>query len=306
MSQQEQVELEKLEKELDTSFSSLENSVQLYLHSIGRIERLSADEEIQIAKKIQSISSQEAKQKHINKLVNSNLRLVVSIAKKYNYSKCSLLDLIQEGNTGLIRAAEKFEPLGFRFSTYAAHWIKQAITKFINQKKRPVRLPQHVLDKLYRINKITATLTDSLKRSPSLDEIAQALDNNEESIIREDISLLKSFDIDSISLDSKTQDDSEATLGEVIGDENAKLPEQQMQQTALTEDLYKVIKEHLDETEQELICLRFGLNDSQYAYSIAEVAEKLDITRDKVRRIEFKALRALKMMSPSSLKDYLS
>lgn len=298
-------EIEKLLSE-DLSKVKITDSVQLYLQTIGNIKRLEASEEIQIARDIKAAETESKRNHHCNKLVKANLKLVVSLAKRYKYQHHALLDLIQEGNTGLMRAAEKFEPtFGCRFSTYAAHWIKQSISKYINQKKRPYRLPQHILDRLYKINRITNAFVIEYNRQPTDKELMAEFNSAEDNILSEDLAILKNLNTDSISLDSKANQDSESTIGDLISDETFLNPEQELTKSALYTELTKALDKHLENEEFEIISLRFGINQAKHQYSIEETAKHLEIDKSKVRRLEFKALRRLKNVLDPKIKDFL-
>ena len=285
---------EKLEADIRS-----DNSVQLYLKSIGKIALLTADEELAIAKDIYSADENISK-KAINKLVHANLRLVVSIAKKYASPSIPLLDLIQEGNTGLLRAVKKFDyEFGYRFSTYATWWIKQAIKKSINDKERSIRIPTHALEQVHKLKRSVDQLTKKLGREPTDAEIASSLD-----FPTADLSIWKDIEGETLSLETPIGKNSEGTLSEIISDLEEKTPEFEMQQKNLKHQLIKFL-DYLDEQEKQIVQMRFGFNQAEQFHSIDEVSEELGITRDKVRRLEFRALRKLKGVMGSEIQDYL-
>ena len=287
-----------LEAEKFSNFS--EDSVQIYLKNIGKIERLSFKEELELATKIRS-SDIEISRKASRKLVMANLKLVVSIARKFSYSQVPLLDLIQEGNTGLIRAAEKFDgTLGYRFSTYAAHWIKQSISKCVSQRKRPFKLPQHIVEKLNKINRISDDLYSKLGRAPTETEISSQTEE-----IKSELDFLHELDVEILSLDMSLGKNSEASLSDIISDSEEKIPDKIFELNSLRLDLEKVLSESLTEEERNLICMRFGINKEKRAYSVEEIAKLNSVPRDKIKKDEIKVLRKLKYSSNNNLKDYL-
>jgi RNA polymerase primary sigma factor len=285
-------------EELESS-KGLDDSVQLYLKTIGRIALLTPDDEIKVAREIAS-SDPVASRRACNKLIQANLRLVVAIAKRYASHTIPLLDLIQEGNTGLMKAAKKFDSeLGYRFSTYATWWIKQAITRSINEKERAIRIPSHALEQINKLRKVVNELSKEYGRPPTDAEISKTLD-----FATTDVQLWREIDNDTLSLESPISKDNEGALSEIISDLEEKTPEHELQQKALRQDLVKLLK-HLDEQEKAVIELRFGFNNTDRYYTIDEVSEICKITRDKVRKIEFKALRKLKNVMGEGIKDYL-
>ena len=287
---------------IDTSVA-IDNSVQLYLQAIGRTPRLDAEQEIHLARQIAS-DDPAAAAEACSQLVRANLRLVVSIAKKYSFTRISLLDLVQEGNTGLLRAAEKFRAeFGCRFSTYAVHWIKQAVVKSINQRKRPFKLPQHILDKLNRINRINEQLTREFGREPTEMEL---LVNLEDADSPEELSRLRELDVEAVSLDASLSSDGEsAALGETIADSDAPSPESSYYQKALRNDLQRLISHQLTADEQQVIIMRYGLTSGGEPAPLDEVAEIIGMSREKTKQLEFRALRKLKHTMDEKMKDYL-
>ncbi|MDJ0624867.1 MAG: sigma-70 family RNA polymerase sigma factor [Candidatus Caenarcaniphilales bacterium] len=296
------LEIEEIPEEelnLEESITGLDDSVQLYLKTIGKISLLSAEEEIRLAKDIASDNSEKSK-KACNKLIQANLRLVVSIAKRYASNSIPLLDLIQEGNTGLMKAAKKFDyELGYRFSTYATWWIKQAITRSINEKERAIRIPAHVLDQINKLRKTVDKLTREYGRPPSEQELSSSLDFS-----MADVKLWKEIENETLSLESPINKEHEGTLSEVISDLDEKTPESELQHKLLKRDLLKFLNQ-LEEEERSILELRFGFNRTETYHSIEEVSKVLDISRDRVRKVEFKALRKLKNIMGSDIKDYL-
>ncbi|MDX1919331.1 MAG: sigma-70 family RNA polymerase sigma factor [Candidatus Caenarcaniphilales bacterium] len=286
--------------EEEAEYQGLDDSVQLYLKTIGKIPLLTPDEEIMLAKEIAS-ENPEVSKKACSKLIQANLRLVVSIAKRYASSSIPLLDLVQEGNTGLMRAAKKFDyELGYRFSTYATWWIKQAITRSITEKERPIRIPAHVLEQISRLRKTVDKMTKEYGRPPSDAELSATLDFS-----MEDVTLWKEMDKnETISLESPINKEHEGSLSEVISDVDEKTPESQFFQKALHNDLVKLLNS-LDQEERDILELRFGFNRTEKFHSIEEVSQILKINRDKIRKIEFKALRKLKNIMGEGIRDYL-
>jgi RNA polymerase primary sigma factor len=273
-----------------------EDPVQFYLRSIGRIRLINAKEEIELARRIQ-VGDALAKQK----LVQANLRLVVSIAKKYQNRGLPLLDLIQEGNLGLIRAAEKFDvEKGYKFSTYATWWIRQGITRAIADKSRTIRVPVHMVETINNLKKVTRRLSQELDRKPSLEELAKAMD----------LSLNKVRDIlaanrSPLSLDTAYGEEEDNSLAEVVEDEAHESPEDSTAHTLLTQDIRGVLS-MLTPREREIIILRFGLNDGK-PRTLEQVGALVGITRERTRQIEIKALRFLRQShAGAQLKDYLT
>ncbi len=288
-------EIEQIEK-----YTALDDSVQLYLKTIGKIPLLNAEEEVQLAKDIAGTDIIISK-KSYNRLIQANLRLVVSIAKKYSSYAIPLLDLIQEGNTGLMRAARKYDySMGYRFSTYATWWIKQAITRCLNEKQKAIRIPVHILDQINKLKRMVDKLTSEFGRPPTEKEISQSIDFS-----LQEISRWKEMESDLVSLESPLNKEHEGSLSDVISDSEEKTPEYELQQKSLKQELSKLLV-ILEGEEKQIIELRFGFNSEDRFYSIEETSQKLNVTRDRIRKIEFKALRKLKNIMNESLKDYLS
>jgi len=273
------------------------NSIQLYMNSIGKKPLLTAAEEIDLAKRIKQ---GDAKAK--NYLVTSNLRLVVSIAKRYCGLGLPLLDLIQEGNTGLIRAVEKYDyTKGYRFSTYSTWWIRQAITRAISDKARNIRLPVHANETIQKLKKIKRQLIAELGRYPTEPELSQAA-NLPVSKIRQLNKIIKS----TISLESPVgSGDDDRSLIDFIEDEHHKSPMKSAIDKLLSEDIQKLLS-GLSQREQYILAMRYGLYDNN-PKSLAEIGEEMGITRERVRQLESKALRRLRHQSyMKNLDDYLN
>lgn len=272
-----------------------EDPIQFYLRSIGRVKLLTAAEEIELARKVAK-GDQTAKQK----LVQANLRLVVSVAKKYQGRGLPFLDLIQEGNLGLIRAAEKFDPeRGYKFSTYATWWIRQGITRALADKSRTIRVPVHMVETINNLRKATRKLSQRLDRRPSIEELAKEME----------VSVSKVKDIlaanrSPLSLDTPYGEDEDNTLAELVEDLNAKTPEDSTAMSLMGDDVRKVLSV-LTPREREVLVLRFGLNDGK-PRTLEQVGKLVGITRERTRQIELKALRFLRQSQASDpLKDYL-
>lgn len=275
--------------------SKIEDSVQVYLKSIGKVKLLKGYEEIDLARRV-AIGDEAAKKK----LVQANLRLVVSIAKKYQGRGLPLLDLIQEGNVGLIRAAEKFDPeRGYKFSTYATWWIRQGVTRAIADKSRTIRVPVHMVETINALRKATRTLSQELGRRPTIPELSLELGVSTQKV--EDI--LKA-NRTPVSLDTPMGEDEENSLSEIIQDEAAKAPEDSTAVTLMAADLRAALGS-LTPREREIISLRFGLADG-IQRTLEQVGRMVGITRERTRQIELKALRALRQSHVlSSMRDYL-
>ena len=284
--------------DLDTSSagnSHQSDSLRLYLREIARISLLSAQREYEIAQRIER-GDRGAR----NHLIEANLRLVVSIAKRYVGQGLALEDLIGEGNIGLIRAVSKFDASkGFRFSTYATWWIKQAITRSILEGTRAVRLPVYIMEEVMRVNRATRQLYQQLEREPSTEEIGNAL-----SIPAERVSELQIWAEKVFSLDAPLAEEDENTLADVIEDGNTRGPIEETDRALLREEVARALN-HLTQREREVIELRFGLNDD-HDHTLEEVGKKLKVTRERVRQIEERAIRKLRHpQSSRQLRDYL-
>ncbi len=282
----------------DTSYIDdiADDSVRLYLREIGKIPLLTAEEELALAKKVVS-GDKRAK----DAMAEANMRLVVSIAKRYVGRGLDLLDLIQEGNTGLLRAVEKFDPeRGFKFSTYATWWIRQAITRAIADQARTIRIPVHMVETINKLLRTQRRLTQELNREPSNEEIAAAMEMDVDKVehimkIKQDIS----------SLDASVRDDEEdSVLGDFIEDEDTKTPTESASEQLLKEQVKRILGT-LTEREQKILKLRFGLEDGK-SHTLEEVGQEFSVTRERIRQIEAKALAKLrKHKDTRKLHEYL-
>ena len=276
----------------------IDDSVKLYLKEIGRVRLLKPLEELELSREI--AKGDKASQIAKRKLIQANLRLVVSIAKRYLGRGLNFLDLIQEGNIGLMKSAEKFNGnRGFKFSTYATWWIKQAITRAIADKANTIRVPVHMVEHLYRLKRINSDLTSKLQRKPTEEELAKAMKVSRERIDE----ILKSVK-EPVSLETPMGKDEDAKLSDFIEDDTNQQPENYVSNELLKKDLNKAMEE-LNEREKHLITLRFGLEDGQQR-SLDEVSRLFQLPRERVKQIEFKALRKLRHpVRSEKLKDYL-
>jgi RNA polymerase primary sigma factor len=282
----------------DTSYLEdiSDDSVRLYLREIGKIPLLTPEEELALARKVKS-GSKKAK----DQMAEANMRLVVSIAKRYVGRGLDLLDLIQEGNTGLLRAVEKFDPdRGFKFSTYATWWIRQAITRAIADQARTIRIPVHMVETINKLLRTQRRLTQELNREPTNEEIAAAMEMDVDKVehimkIKQDIS----------SLDASVRDDEEdSVLGDFIEDEDAKTPTESASEQLLKEQV-RTILGTLTDREQKILKLRFGLEDGK-SHTLEEVGQEFSVTRERIRQIEAKALAKLrKHKDTRKLHEYL-
>ncbi|MCR4673714.1 MAG: RNA polymerase sigma factor RpoD [Lachnospiraceae bacterium] len=291
---EEEVEVEKLDLSVPDGIS-IEDPVRMYLKEIGKVPLLTADEEIELAKAMAE-GDQEAKKK----LAEANLRLVVSIAKRYVGRGMLFLDLIQEGNLGLIKAVEKFDyTKGYKFSTYATWWIRQAITRAIADQARTIRIPVHMVETINKLIRVSRQLLQELGREPTPEEIAQAMDIPVERV-REILKISQ----EPVSLETPIGEEEDSHLGDFIQDDNVPVPADAATFTLLKEQLNEVL-ETLTEREQKVLILRFGLEDGR-SRTLEEVGKEFNVTRERIRQIEAKALRKLRHPSRSrKLKDYL-
>ena len=273
----------------------VDDPVRMYLKEIGKVPLLSSDEEIELAKKIE-LGDEEAKKK----LAESNLRLVVSIAKRYAGRGMQLLDLIQEGNLGLIKAVEKFDyRKGYKFSTYATWWIRQAITRAIADQARTIRIPVHMVETINRLVRTQRQLVQKLGREATPEELAKELDMPVERV-REIMKISQ----DPVSLETPIGEEEDSHLGDFIQDDNVEVPADAATFRLLHEQLMDVLST-LTEREQKVLRLRFGLDDGR-PRTLEEVGRQFNVTRERIRQIEAKALRKLRHPSRSKiLKDYL-
>ena len=274
-----------------------DDSVRLYLREIGKIPLLKADEELALAHRVVA-GEKDAK----DKMAEANMRLVVSIAKRYVGRGLDLLDLIQEGNTGLLRAVEKFDPdKGFKFSTYATWWIRQAITRAIADQARVIRIPVHMFETINKLLRTQRRLTQELNREPTNEEIAKAMEMEVEKV--EHIMKIKQ---DIHSLDASVRDDEEdSVLGDFIEDDETVSPEESATSQLLKEHVKDMLG-GLTEREQKILKLRFGLEDGK-SHTLEEVGQEFSVTRERIRQIEAKALAKLrKHKDARKLHDYIS
>ena len=274
---------------------TVDDPVRMYLKEIGKVPLLSADEEIELAKKMEK-GDEEAKKK----LCEANLRLVVSIAKRYVGRGMLFLDLIQEGNLGLIKAVDKFDwRKGYKFSTYATWWIRQAITRSIADQARTIRIPVHMVETINKLIRVSRQLLQEYGREPSPEEIAAEMDISEEKV-REILKIAQ----EPVSLETPIGEEEDSHLGDFIPAEEVPAPAEAAAFSMLKEQLVEVL-DTLTEREQKVLKLRFGLEDGR-ARTLEEVGKQFDVTRERIRQIEAKALRKLRHPSRSKkLKDYL-
>lgn len=291
---EEEVEVEKIDLSVPDGVS-IEDPVRMYLKEIGKVPLLSAEEEIELAKRME-LGDQEAKKR----LAEANLRLVVSIAKRYVGRGMLFLDLIQEGNLGLIKAVEKFDyRKGYKFSTYATWWIRQAITRAIADQARTIRIPVHMVETINKLIRVSRQLLQELGREPTPEEIAAELDMPVERV-REILKISQ----EPVSLETPIGEEEDSHLGDFIQDDNVPVPAEAAAQTLLKEQLDEVL-DTLTEREQKVLRLRFGMDDGR-ARTLEEVGKEFDVTRERIRQIEAKALRKLRHPSRSrKLRDYL-
>ena len=294
MSDEDDIDVEKIDLSVPDEIS-IEDPVRMCLKEIGKVPLLSADEEVELAKRMAE-GDEEAKKR----LAEANLRLVVSIAKRYVGRGMLFLDLIQEGNLGLIKAVEKFDyHKGFKFSTYATWWIRQAITRAIADQARTIRIPVHMVETINKLIRVSRQLLQELGREPTPEEIAAKLDMPVERV-REILKISQ----EPVSLETPIGEEEDSHLGDFIQDDNVPVPAEAAAQTLLKEQLDEVL-DTLTEREQKVLRLRFGMNDGR-ARTLEEVGKEFDVTRERIRQIEAKALRKLRHPSRSrKLRDYL-
>ena len=292
--EEEEVDMEKIDLSVPDGIS-IEDPVRMYLKEIGKVPLLSAEEEIDLARRM-SEGDESAKKR----LAEANLRLVVSIAKRYVGRGMLFLDLIQEGNLGLIKAVEKFDyQKGFKFSTYATWWIRQAITRAIADQARTIRIPVHMVETINKLIRVSRQLLQELGREPLPEEIAKELDMPVDRV-REILKISQ----EPVSLETPIGEEEDSHLGDFIQDDNVPVPAEAAAATLLKEQLNEVL-DTLTDREQKVLRLRFGMNDGR-ARTLEEVGKEFDVTRERIRQIEAKALRKLRHPSRSrKLRDYL-
>ena len=280
---------------LHSERGSAEDPVRMYLKEIGRIPLLSSEEEIELAKRME-MGDEEAKKK----LSEANLRLTVSIAKRYSGRGMQFLDLIQEGNLGLIKAVEKFDyRKGYKFSTYATWWIRQSITRAIADQARTIRIPVHMVETMNRVNRTSRRLLQEYGREPTPEEIAVTMNLPVERILE-----VSKISQEPVSLETPLGEEEDSHLGDFIQDEHVPVPSEEAAHTLLREQLEEVM-DTLSDREQKVLALRFGLEDGK-PHTLEEVGRDFQVTRERIRQIEAKALRKLRHPTRSrKLRDFL-
>ena len=291
---EDDIDIEKIDLSVPEGVS-IEDPVRMYLKEIGKVPLLSAEEEIELAKRMEN-GDVEAK----NRLAEANLRLVVSIAKRYVGRGMLFLDLIQEGNLGLIKAVDKFDfRKGFKFSTYATWWIRQAIKRAISDQARTIRIPVHMVETINKLLRVSRQLLQELGREPTPEEIAKEMD-----IPVERVREIQKISQEPVSLETPIGEEEDSHLGDFIQDDNVPVPAEEAASTILKEQLVEVLGT-LTEREQKVLRLRFGLDDGR-ARTLEEVGREFNVTRERIRQIEAKALRKLRHPSRSrKLRDFL-
>lgn len=294
LDEEEEVDVENIDLSVPEGIS-IEDPVRMYLKEIGKVPLLSAEEEIELAKRMEE--GDEAAKK---RLAEANLLLVVSIAKRYVGRGMLFLDLIQEGNLGLIKAVEKFDyRKGYKFSTYATWWIRQAITRAIADQARTIRIPVHMVETINKLIRVSRQLLQELGREPQPEEIAEKMDMSVDRV-REILKISQ----EPVSLETPIGEEEDSHLGDFIQDDNVPVPADAAAFTLLKEQLVEVLNT-LTDREQKVLRLRFGLDDGR-ARTLEEVGKEFNVTRERIRQIEAKALRKLRHPSRSrKLKDYL-
>lgn len=294
LTEEDEIDVENLDLTMPDGYN-LEDPVRMYLKEIGKVPLLSAEEEIELAKRME-LGDEDAKKR----LSEANLRLVVSIAKRYVGRGMLFLDLIQEGNLGLIKAVEKFDyRKGYKFSTYATWWIRQAITRAIADQARTIRIPVHMVETINKLVRVSRQLLQQLGREPSPEEIAAEMNMPVERV-REILKISQ----EPVSLETPIGEEEDSHLGDFIQDDNVPVPADAAAFTLLKEQLREVLAT-LTEREQKVLRLRFGLDDGR-ARTLEEVGKEFNVTRERIRQIEAKALRKLRHPSRSrKLKDFL-
>ncbi|MGN1398803.1 MAG: RNA polymerase sigma factor RpoD [Erysipelotrichaceae bacterium] len=287
---------EKYKEYADISGGKVYDNVKIYLKSIGKVPLLKTEQEKEIAKRIQA-GDQQAK----DELIEANLRLVVAIAKKYVGRGLQFLDLIQEGNLGLVKAVDKFDyTKGFKFSTYATWWIRQAITRAIADQARTIRIPVHMVETINKLTRVQRQLVQELDREPTAEEIAERLGNITPEKVRE----IQKISMEPVSMETPIGEEDDSHLGDFIEDKHALSPDEYATNELLKDEINNVLM-MLTERERKVIQLRFGLIDGR-ARTLEEVGKVFGVTRERIRQIEAKALRKLKHPTKSKrLKDFV-
>lgn len=275
-----------------------EDPVRMYLKEIGTVPLLSADEELRLAQ--EKAEGGPKGQRAKEKLIEANLRLVVSIAKRYTGRGMSFLDLVQEGNLGLIKGVEKFDPdKGFKLSTYATWWIRQSVTRALADQARTIRVPVHMVETINRMSKMQRKLTLELGYEPSTGELARALDMPEEKVLE-----IMQIAREPASLETPIGEEDDSNLGDFVADNNTVTPEQNVESVMLREHI-DILLQDLKEREKQVIVLRFGLEDG-HPRTLEEVGKEFNVTRERIRQIEAKALRKLRNpVRSKKIKDFL-
>ena len=291
---EEEIDVEHMDLSVPDGIS-LDDPVRMYLKEIGKIPLLSSEDEIELAKEME-LGNEEAQKR----LAEANLRLVVSIAKRYVGRGMQFLDLIQEGNLGLIKAVEKFDyRKGYKFSTYATWWIRQAITRSIADQARTIRIPVHMVETINRLVRTSRQLLQELGREPTMEEIGKRVDMPPERVAE-----IMKMSQEPVSLETPVGEEEDSHLGDFIQDDHVTVPQDAAAYTLLHEQLMEVLGT-LTEREQKVLRLRFGLDDGR-PRTLVEVGKQFHVTRERIRQIEAKALRKLRHPSRSrKLKDYL-
>lgn len=296
-SEEDEEEIAKAQQDTSYLDDISDDSVRLYLREIGKIPLLTAEEELALANRVVA-----GEKKAKDQMAEANMRLVVSIAKRYSGRGLDFLDLIQEGNTGLLRAVEKFDPSkGFKFSTYATWWIRQAITRAIADQARVIRIPVHMVETINKLLRTQRRMTQELNREPTIEELAKELELEPEKVeyvmkIKQDVN----------SLDAAVRDDEEdSVLGDFIEDEDTKSPDESAAEQLLKEQVQDILESALSERELKILKMRFGLEDGKN-HTLEEVGHEFAVTRERIRQIEAKALAKLrKHKDAKKLYEYL-
>ena len=295
LDEEEEIDMEHLDLSVPEGVS-LEDPVRMYLKEIGKIPLLGMEDEVELAKKME-LGDPEARKR----LAESNLRLVVSIAKRYVGRGMQFLDLIQEGNLGLIKAVEKFDyTKGYKFSTYATWWIRQAITRAIADQARTIRIPVHMVETINKLTRVQRQLVQDLGREPTAEEIAEKMENITPDKVRE----IQKIALEPVSLETPIGEEDDSHLGDFIEDKDAMSPDQYANNQLLKDEINNVLQ-GLTEREEKVLRLRFGLYDGR-TRTLEEVGKEFNVTRERIRQIEAKALRKLKHPTRSKrLRDFV-